>query len=106
MAKWTLAHYNRFLGASMHRYSHSRKVAAEHYRQMRDKLHRSVTRADIRNHPRISRSRAEAAFSLKAPAEEVAKLAIEVKAPPIEIPEEVEEEFEDDEEVEFSEESP
>ena len=109
MARWSMASYNRFLGASMSRYGHSRKTAAQHYREMRGRLDRPVTRADIRNHPHIAKQAATRAFGVKPP------VAVPVKPSARRAPEEIIrereriieeemlEEFEDDEELNFSE---
>lgn len=94
MARWSLAHYNRFLGASMSRYALSRKDAAQHYREMRSHLNRTVTRADLKAHPIISKRTAAQAFALKvgAPPKPPAR-----RLPPPEIPEEIREEIEEQE---------
>jgi hypothetical protein len=54
MAKWSIASYNRFLGAAMHREHVTRKQAAQMYREVRDKLGRPVFRTDLLAHPRIT----------------------------------------------------
>jgi hypothetical protein len=105
MSKWTLASYNRFLGASMSRYGLARKQAAQHYREMRSRLDRPVTRADVRNHPRIAKQTAARAFAKRIGAPTKPPIR---KLPPPGIPEEVFEELEEgeeeqDQEVESSE---
>ena len=100
MARWTIASYNRFLGASMSRYELSRKQAAQHYREMRGSLKRPVTRADVTNHPRIAKRTAARAFAIRPPVEKPPRRIVEVELPPPVIPEEVEEQ---DQEAESSE---
>jgi len=105
MARWTIGSYNRFLGASMSRYDLTRKQAAQHYREMRGNLKRSVTRADIANHPRISKRTAARAFAIRPPVEKPPK-RVKVPLPPPVIPKEVEIEIaeeEQDQEAESSE---
>ena len=106
MARWTIGSYNRFLGASMSRYDLTRRQAAQHYREMSGNLKRSVTRADIANHPRISKRTAARAFAVRPPIEKPPKRIRKAPLPPPVIPKEVEKEFKDDEEITFSEESP
>jgi hypothetical protein len=73
VAKWTIASYNRFLGASMRGFSLTRKEAAQHYREMRSHLGRSVFRPDLSKHPRIAKREAEQAREkVKPPAETIA----------------------------------
>lgn len=55
---FSLASYNRFLGASMRKNHFSRKEAAEQYRALRDHFKRSVTANDLRTHPKVSKQEA------------------------------------------------
>lgn len=72
MAEWTIGSYNRFLGASMRSHSLTRKGAAQHYREMRQHLGRSVFRTDLSKHPRIAKREAEQAREkVKPPAQTV-----------------------------------
>jgi len=103
VSKWTLSSYNRFLGESITRYGLTRKQAAQHYREMRPQLGRPVFRADLRHHPRLAKRGAERAFALRPP---VPKRVKPPKLRPLRIPKKVLAEFEDDEEITFSEESP
>jgi len=96
MARWTIGSYNRFLGASMSRYGLARRQAAQHYREMRGNLKRSVTRADIANHPRISKRTAAWAFAKRPPIEKPAKRVKVPLLPPV-IPKKVMEEEQDQE---------
>ena len=80
----------------MRRYGHSRKVAAQHYREMRLRLKKPVTRADLQNHPRISKQLAARAFAVQRQAPPTPLAA---KLPP-EVPEEVFEEIEEEQEQE------
>jgi len=104
MAKWTLSSYNRFLGESITRYGLTRKQAAQHYREMRGKLHRPIFRTDLRRHPIIAKRGSERAFALRPPVTKVPVKPPKLRPPTI--PEEILAEFEDDEEITFSEESP
>ena len=72
MAKWTITSYNRFLGASMRGFNLTRKEAAQHYREMKQHLGRSVFRTDLSKHPRIAKREAEQAREkVKPPAQTV-----------------------------------
>jgi hypothetical protein len=72
MAKWTIGSYNRFLGASMRDFNLTRKEAAQHYREMKQHLSRSVFRTDLSKHPRIAKRGAEQAKEkVKPPAQTV-----------------------------------
>jgi len=104
VSKWTLGSYNRFLGESITRYGLTRKQAAQHYREMRPQLGRPVFRADLRHHPVIAKRASERAFALRPPVAKVPVKPPELRPPTI--PEKILAEFEDDEEITFSEESP
>ena len=95
MAHWSIASYNRFLVKSMSRYKLGRKEAAEHYREMKSRLNRSVTRADIKNHPRIAKQTAARAFAKQVGMPQKPPIR---KLPPPGIPEEVFKELEEGEE--------
>ena len=80
MARWSLASYNRFLGESMSKYKLTRKEAAQHYREMRDHLSKSIFRTDLKKHPRIGkRMAAKAREKVKPPAEIVAAWEAELE---------------------------
>ena len=105
MAKWTIASYNRFIGASCRKHGHSVQVARQHYREMREKLGRPVFRNDLRSHPRIAQRAADRAWSKIRPIE-LPPMPPPAEPEEIEIPPEVLEELDDGREIEFSEESP
>lgn len=76
MARWTIASYNRFIGARPD--SVSIPEARALYRAMAARLERPVFRTDLKNHPRITK-------------QELAKIQIPFVIPtPPEIPEEPE----------------
>ena len=105
MAKWTIASYNRFIGASHRRYGLSLADARQHYREMRGTLGRPIFRSDLRTHPRIAQRMADRAqFARRFPPPAPPPAPPEEEA--IYVPPEVLEELDDDREIEFSEESP
>jgi hypothetical protein len=61
MSKWTIASYNRAIGAAMARFSLSRKEAAQWYRELRDLKGSPVFRTDLKHHPRWSKQAAQRA---------------------------------------------
>lgn len=67
MARWSMASYNRFLGASMQVNGFSRREAAQHYREMRKHLDRPVFRTDLDRHPRISQKEANKVKATRIP---------------------------------------
>lgn len=94
MSKWTLASYNRFLGASMKANGFSRKEAAIHYRAMRGELERPVFRPDLKAHPRIARWAAKRTMARRLPPVRPREAPPAEEMPPLEEREEEEEEIE------------
>ena len=103
MSRWTLASYNRFLGASITANGFTRKEAATHYRTMRSALDRPAFRSDLKKHPRIAARTARVTMEHRLPPIRPARIRPEELPPLEEREEEKEEEIEGSEETDYGE---